>query len=187
MGLKNATDIWQPVDGGYAMLLKRMINQAFFKWLDDDDNCEKWYGADSKFQAKEKRILVTIWVGTSYEKLCSTKYDSYRYRLFQKNGCLITADGSDDYKINPEGLFDYEVPPPSLLEASTNGPEHVPEPADVDGDRNIFDVLNDEICDDFEGGDEMDDVEIMDEDEEVNVDFNEVEEEGWVFGYLNSL
>ena len=83
--------------------------------------------------------------------------------------------------------MDYEVPPPSLLEASTRDPEDVPEPQDVDVDPNIFDVLNDENYDDFEGGDEMEDVEILDEDEEVNVDFNEVEEDGWVFGYVNSL
>ena len=67
LGLKNATDIWQPVGSGYAMLLKRLINQAFFRWLDDDDNCQKWYGVESKFQAEEKRILITNWVGTSYE------------------------------------------------------------------------------------------------------------------------
>ena len=44
------------------------------------------------------------------------------------------------------------------------------------------------VIDDFEGGgDEMDDVEIMDEDEEINVEYNEVEEKGWVIGYVNSL
>ena len=29
----------------------------------------------------------------------------------KKTGCLITADGSEDAKITPEGLADYRVPP----------------------------------------------------------------------------
>ena len=33
-----------------------------------------------------------------------------------KTGCLITADGSEDYLITPKGLPEYQVPPPSLVE-----------------------------------------------------------------------
>ena len=36
-GVPGATDIWQPVDGGYAATLKALINQQFFDWLDDDE------------------------------------------------------------------------------------------------------------------------------------------------------
>ena len=57
-GVPGATDIWQPVDGGYAATLKRLINQEFFDWLDDDENIEKWYGADM--------ILITQWSGNAY-------------------------------------------------------------------------------------------------------------------------
>ena len=35
-----------------------------------------------------------------------------------KTGCLMTADGSEDHLIKPEGLKDYVVLPPSLLEPS---------------------------------------------------------------------
>jgi len=38
-----------------------------------------------------------------------------------KTGCLITADGSKDSKIQPEGLKDYSIPPP-LLVASLEQP-----------------------------------------------------------------
>ena len=34
-GVPNATNIWQPVDDGYAGTLKTLINQEFFSWLDD--------------------------------------------------------------------------------------------------------------------------------------------------------
>ena len=58
-GIPNATDIWQPVDGGYAATLKAFAKHEFFAWLDDNENCEKWYGADSKITASEKRILIS--------------------------------------------------------------------------------------------------------------------------------
>lgn len=48
-----ATDIWQP---GYGQLLKVKIKQEFFRWLDNDENCECWYG-EAMFTASEKRIL----------------------------------------------------------------------------------------------------------------------------------
>ena len=65
-GLVNAIDIWQPVDGGYAATLKTLINQEFFNWLHDEDNVEKWYGAESHIRASKKRILITKWVGNAY-------------------------------------------------------------------------------------------------------------------------
>ena len=36
-GVPGATDIWQPVDGGYGATLKVLINQQLFDWLDDDE------------------------------------------------------------------------------------------------------------------------------------------------------
>ena len=61
-GLKNGTDIWQPVDAGYAEKLKAMIKHSFFDWLDDDENADKWYGVES-FTASERRILLTHCIG----------------------------------------------------------------------------------------------------------------------------
>ena len=46
--------------------------------------------------------------------MCSIKYDHLRKRCWERTGCLITADGSEDAKITPEGLADYKVPPPLL-------------------------------------------------------------------------
>ena len=41
-GVPGATDIWQPVDAGYAELLKVKIRQEHYNWL----NTDKWYGLD---------------------------------------------------------------------------------------------------------------------------------------------
>lgn len=42
--LPNSTDLWQPVDASYAQILKTLIGQAQQRWLDDDENAEKWHG-----------------------------------------------------------------------------------------------------------------------------------------------
>ena len=83
-GVPNATDTWQQVDGGYAATLKTLINQEFFNWLDDEDNVEKWYGAESHITASEKRILITKWAGNAYHKLNRPSYDKFRWRLFER-------------------------------------------------------------------------------------------------------
>ena len=74
-GLANATDIWQPVDAGYGKILKSLIKQHSFEWLDDDDdNRDCWY-ENSVFTSSEKRILITKWVGMAYREPCKPKYD----------------------------------------------------------------------------------------------------------------
>ena len=111
-GLPNATDLWQPVDAGYAQLLKTFVFQMQNDWLDREDNADLWHGNEAGFSAKDRRILITLWAGEAYQKLISEQYDGFRWRMFEKTGCLITADGSGDDKIKPEGLDDYKVLPP---------------------------------------------------------------------------
>ena len=91
-GLQQDINLWQPVDAGYAQILKVLIGQAQRKWLDDEENAEKWYGHESSFSAKERRILITHWVGEAYKKLAGSEYDNLRLRVWQKTGCLMTAD-----------------------------------------------------------------------------------------------
>ena len=156
-GVANATDIWQPIDAGYAQLLKVLIKQEFFNWLDDKDNIDKWYG-EIVFSASEKLILITRWVGKAYRKICDPKYDHLRYRLFEKTGTLITADGSDDEKIQPEGLPNYNVQPPSVIDASPAPP--------VSGSSNDKEGDPEEtVAGDFEGGNENE-FELLQEQEE---------------------
>ena len=49
-------------------------------------------------------------------------YAEFRLHSWRKTGCLMTADGSEDDSIKPEGLKDYVVPPPALVEPSSNLP-----------------------------------------------------------------
>eukprot|EP00112_Aurelia_sp_Birch-Aquarium-sp1_P017284 Seg3990.4 transcript_id=Seg3990.4/GoldUCD/mRNA.D3Y31 product="hypothetical protein" protein_id=Seg3990.4/GoldUCD/D3Y31 len=102
-----------------------------------DDNIDLWLGnsTERKLDTKQRRILITHWVGDAWELLQGNEYKESRYRCFEKTGCLITADGSDDDKINPEGLLGYVVPPSLLFDGSDHAvdcpvPEAAPEPLD---------------------------------------------------------
>ena len=75
--MPNATNIWQPVDGGYAATLKTLINQESFNWLDDEDNVEKLYGAKYHITASEKCILITKWGGNANRQLNRPSYDKF--------------------------------------------------------------------------------------------------------------
>ena len=45
----------------------------------------------------------------AWQELCNSKYDHLRKRCWEKTGRLITADRSEDVKITPEGLADYNI------------------------------------------------------------------------------
>lgn len=91
-----------------------MIKHSFFDWLNDDEYIDKWYGVEN-FTASERRIIPTKWIGDAYRKLTESISGSYRYRLFEKTGCLFTADGSRDDLIQPAELKDYAAPPPAVI------------------------------------------------------------------------
>ena len=100
--------------------------------------------------AKQRRILIRQWVGQAYEKLRGPKYKNLRYRCFQRTGCLITADGSDDHLITPEGLSGYVVPPPLPMQSTdqpmmcdTPDPESPPPDDAIDEEKSLITETND--------------------------------------------
>ena len=113
-GLKNATDLWQVVDAGIAQTLKVLAGHNYQKWLDEGDNVDSWFGYENTPTAMQRRILITQWVGKAWETLCGSEYENLRKRCWEKTGCLMTADGSEDDKVTPEGLPSYKIPPPLL-------------------------------------------------------------------------
>ena len=116
-GLRNATDLWQPVDVGIAYTLKQLIGQAHRDWLDFDVNSDRWFGHENSFTAMERRILLTHWSGEAWNKFTTDeKYEQVRWNAFERTGCLLTVDGSVDHLIKPEGLPNYAISTTSVLE-----------------------------------------------------------------------
>ena len=112
-GVAGATDIWQPVDAGYGGLLKRKVGQIQEKWLEDDDNMNEWLGnSETKLSMSKRRILITHWVGEAHEELQKEDYKGFLWGCFMRTGCLLTADGSEDHLVKPEGLINYKPFPP---------------------------------------------------------------------------
>lgn len=100
---ENHTDKVQPIDAGCGKLIKTKIGEEMERWLEEDANLELWH---DKLSAKERRILMTKWTAAAWKELSA---DTMLFKkLFQKTGCLITADGSEDDTIRPQGLEPYE-------------------------------------------------------------------------------
>ena len=121
-GLAEGTDLWQPVDAGYAQVLKTLISREHHDWLDRDDNADRWFQNEKPYTAMERRILITNWAGEAWKKLSKPEYDNLRKSCWVKTGCLLTADGSDDNLVKPEGLDGYKVPPPSFCDRNSSTP-----------------------------------------------------------------
>ena len=96
---ENHTDKVQPIDAGYGKMIKRKIGEQMEKWLEKYENLEMWHDS---IPAKTRRVLMTKWAGQAWREMNSNV--GFAKKLFEKTGCLITADGADDEKIKPQGL-----------------------------------------------------------------------------------
>ena len=101
---ENHTDKLQPIDAGCGRMMKLKIGAAKETWLEEEDNLDKW---QDNLSASDRRILMTQWAGKAWSELCSNQ--TFFKRLFEKTGCMITADGTDDFKISPQGLENYDL------------------------------------------------------------------------------
>ena len=135
----NCTDFLQPVDAGAGALIVLLYIRAQDRWLDKDSNLELW---ENKMTASQRRILVTQWLGEAWDMFLSPTYDDARLRYFQKTGCAMTANGTDDLKITPEGTKDYKFVRLRPGEASSAAledllPEIAPEPSSDDDEVDV--------------------------------------------------
>ena len=104
-GLRNAIELWQPVDAGVAQTLKQLVRQAHREWLNFDDNADRWLGHENTFSAMERRILITYYSDVAWTKFTTDeKYAQVIYNAFVRTGCLLTVDGSRDHLVQPQAL-----------------------------------------------------------------------------------
>ena len=98
----NHTDKVQPVDAGFGKAMKQKFGEVMQICLEKKEKPEMWH---DKISAKDRRILMTRWTGHAWKELSSQQ--EFIRKLFEKTGCLITADGSHEDKIRPQGLEMY--------------------------------------------------------------------------------
>ena len=66
--------------------------------------------ASSRITARDRRTLITKWVGTAWSEVSSKK--EVIVRALKKCGISVPIDGSEDHEINIRGLDNYHVEPP---------------------------------------------------------------------------
>ena len=117
-GEPDTTSEWQPVDAGIAKELKELAlgdRVGLDKWLESKANRKRW--TRNQINAQARRLLSMKFLGAAWDSLHSADYSRLRMSAWRRTGCLITADGSDDHLIRPQGLKDYTPPPAgSVLE-----------------------------------------------------------------------
>ena len=65
-GPSGGTCLWQLVNAGYGKLFKALVGQKYHSWM---DNADRWNASSGKMlSARERRVLLTHWVGRSWEK-----------------------------------------------------------------------------------------------------------------------
>eukprot|EP00903_Cladosiphon_okamuranus_P021062 g19348.t1 len=94
------TDELQPVDAGMGRRMKTGMGRQLDSWLEHGENLQQW--EDGTLTASERRVLMTRWVAEVIEEINADQ--EYRFRLFDKTGAGMTADGSGDERINLEGM-----------------------------------------------------------------------------------
>ena len=99
---QNQTDKVQLIDAGVGWMMKKKIGEEMGRRLEIADNIDKWH---DKISAKERRILMTSWTGQAWEEL--QKYTSFQRKSFERTGCLMTIDQSEDDLIKPQGYENY--------------------------------------------------------------------------------
>ena len=65
-GSKEGTDLWQPIEAGYADVVKKLLGIQREEWLDKDEHVGRWYDGQS-FSAKERKILISLWAGEAWD------------------------------------------------------------------------------------------------------------------------
>ena len=127
----NKTDQVQPVDRGKGRQIKIYMGQEEDKWLEDDDNLQKY--ENNELTASDRRILIAQWFCKAYHR---SNESSANRKYFEHAGALLTADCTDDNLIKLEGVphgktFTWvDDPLAAPTTADVPPPPIVPDPAD---------------------------------------------------------
>ncbi|GMI45716.1 hypothetical protein TrCOL_g12979 [Triparma columacea] len=110
----NHTDNFAPPDSGTGRGTKLYFGKALDEWLEDDANFLCWSSGKS-FTAPEKRILIAQLLVIAWErqqeeaaKNANKSVNKVFLRYFERTGCAITVDGSEDHLISLEKLKHYK-------------------------------------------------------------------------------
>ena len=112
-GEPNLTDSWQPIDASIGKTTRNLLLGNKFglgAWLEHSrENRRKW--TKSKLDSQLRRLMCMQFLGKAWQTIHTDTYERMHANAWVKTGCLLTADGTDDDKVQPQGLADYVVHP----------------------------------------------------------------------------
>ena len=71
-------------------------------------NRKKW--THNQMSAQLRRLLSLKFTGAAWDLMHTPDYEKGHRHAWLATGSLMTADGSEDHLIKPEGLMDYVAP-----------------------------------------------------------------------------
>ena len=97
------TCLVQPLDVFFNAPFKCMVDDLATSHMQEhlDDYVH------GNYSAKDRRVLLTKWIGEAWEKTCADK--EMVIRAFKKCGISVAIDSSEDEEININNIEDYEV------------------------------------------------------------------------------
>ena len=129
---RGKTDFAQPIDAGFGRVIKLYMGEEMEKWLDDDDNLERW--ESNALSASHRRILLTHWFGDAIIKRAPENWDQVT-KYWKHTGGLMTINGRDfgSSKLKFEGVSkeNLDIPDPFNTTISLPTTQPDPEPEDV--------------------------------------------------------
>ena len=106
------TDSWQPIDSSIGKTTRELVLGHEFGlqcWLERSAaNRRQW--ANNQVNAQVRRLMAMQFLGMAWNHI-HEGYQKMIRNSWVKTGCLLTADGTDDELIKPQGIADYIVPP----------------------------------------------------------------------------
>ena len=94
------TSLVQPLDVVVNAPFKRLVDDLATSHMQENL-------VHGNFSAKQRRILLTAWIGEAWEKTCANR--DMIIRGFRKYGISVAVDGSEDNNYNIKGLENYQV------------------------------------------------------------------------------
>ena len=162
-----------PVDRSVGRTVRTVAQpEGLETWLDEKDNRKRW--TRGRISAQARRELTLEWLGDAWQRIFEDGYKRMRECAWEATGSLITADGSDDDKIAPQGLPNWPGPHPPTFDV----PKEWYGEADTEGDEEEGELEDLEYeSSDSEAGWEEEDEEAAEEEEEEEEDEEEDEED----------
>ena len=134
-GEANMTHRWQPFDSGIGYWGQRRLDNQLRKWQSKSTNRKAYY--TRQLTVQNQRLMALQFVGKSFEDLHGGDNVHLLESAWSHTGADLTADGSRDGTVIPEGLKAYTVPPVGTEAMPLEDPRDLPYTSDMDDEGDV--------------------------------------------------